>query len=271
MFREVESQAHAVGQPSRERVAHDRATALEPFLSRLVVSPQSAGENSRVEVRRDGVAIGRGEWDVPVPIDPGPHVVTLIAPNKRPWETRVEVLADGRIVRVDLPPLSDLPDVAAPPPPTTTPARPAQQAPAAGPRPTQEPAPALPVAEPATALEDHGGFLRAIGWFFTGAGVVGLGAATYFGLQWTEDHNRSVAHCTGMCDAIGSAAKDDAHRDASLVEAAAGAGGAALLVGTVIVVAAPGPRIVVNNAARIEVAPVVGATRGGGVVLRGAW
>jgi serine/threonine-protein kinase len=268
IFREVESQAHATGQSSRERVAHDRATALEPFLSRIVVSPQSAGENPRIEVRRDGVSIGRGEWDVPVPVDPGPHVVTLIAPNKRPWETRVDVLADGRVVRIDLPRLADLSDVAAPAPPAPPP--PSPPAVAAGPHPARAAAPPLPPSEPTTALEDHGGFLRAIGWFFVGAGAVGLGAATYFGLQWTDDHNRSLAHCSGTCDAVGSAARDDAKRDANLVEAAAGAGGIALLVGTMIVVAAPGPRIVVNNAARVEVAPVVGSTRGG-VVLSGVW
>jgi hypothetical protein len=273
LFREVESQAHATGQASRERVAHDRASALEPFLSKLVVSPRSAGENPRIEVHRDGVTIGRGEWDVPVPVDPGPHVITLIAPNKQPWETRVDVLADGRMVRVDLPSLAELPNipasvpaapVAAPPAATAT-----AQAPAANP-PSRGVTQAMPGSESGTSLEDHGGFLRSLGWFFMGAGVVGLGAATYFGFQWTDDHNRSVAHCNPTCDATGSAAQSDAHRDANLVEAAAGAGGAALLLGTVIVLAAPGPRLVVNNAARIEVAPVAGAERAG-VVVRGAW
>src|SRR5215831_17646129 len=37
LFREVESQAHARGETGRERVAHDRAAALEPFLPKLKI------------------------------------------------------------------------------------------------------------------------------------------------------------------------------------------------------------------------------------------
>ncbi len=252
LFREVESQAHALAQEGRERVARDRATALEPFLSRLTISPQSAAASYQLEVRRDGVAIGRTEWDLPVPVDPGAHVVTMLAPNKRPWETRVDVPSDGRVVRVDLPPLSDLPDVQAPPPPAVL----APPAPAPAPAPAQaaSPAPrpqrfvpqAMPQAEP--ILEDHGGFQRAAGWLFVGAAVVGLGVGGYFGLQWLDDNSVSQAHCHGTCDTVGAAAQEDARHDAKSGEMAAGAGAAALLVGTLLVLTAPGPRLVVNNA-----------------------
>jgi serine/threonine-protein kinase len=272
LFREVESQARALGQEGRERVARDRATALEQFLSRLIIAPQSAAANYQIELRRDGIPIGRSEWDLPVPVDPGPHVVTLLAPTKRPWETRVDVPSDGRTVRVDLPPLSDLPDTPAPPPPAaiaSAPMAPAPQ-PSAAPRPTSGVTQAMPRVEP--LLEDHGGFQRALGWLFVGASVVGLGVGAYFGMQWLDDNSVSQSRCHSACDAVGASAQNDARRDAKSGETAAGAGGAALLAGTLLVLTAPGPRLIVNNAS-IDVAPIpptAGASRGG-VVVRGFW
>src|SRR5579859_2492392 len=100
LFRDVESQAHALGQTARERVAHDRAAAIEPWLSKLVIAPRetvvSVGgrtpvANLSVAVRRDGVDVGREQWNVPIPVDPGVHVVALFAPTKAPWEKRVDV------------------------------------------------------------------------------------------------------------------------------------------------------------------------------------
>jgi serine/threonine-protein kinase len=277
LFREVESQARALGQEGRERVARDRATALEPFLSRLIIAPQSAAANYQMELRRDGVAIGRSEWDLPVPVDPGAHVVTLLAPTKRPWETRVDVPSDGRTVRVDLPPLSDLPDVPALPPPAAMPSAPMapapqpppQPQPSAAPHPASSVAQSMPRVEP--MLEDHGGFQRALGWVFVGASVVGLGVGAYFGLQWLDDNTLVQSHCHAACDAFGAAAQDGAHRDARSGETAAGAGGAALLIGSLLVLTAPGPRLIVNNAA-IDLAPLppAGTTRGG-VVVRAFW
>lgn len=273
MFREVESQAHALMQEGRERVAHDRATALEPFLSRLLIAPQSAGVNRQIEVLRDGVAIGRGEWDLPVPVDPGTHVVALVAPGKRFWETRADVPGDGRVVRVDLPPLSNLPDQAGPAEPSSQPAAPppAPVAPAR-PRPQREGiAQAMPPSEDGPTLEDHGVFQRGLGWFLVGAGTVGLGAAAYFGFTWNDNHNRQLSHCPGNgCDAVGIAAQDAMRKDTKDAEAAAAVGGGTLLIGTLVVLTAPGPRLVVNNAATLEVAPMAAASRGG-IVVRGLW
>src|SRR5258708_17658401 len=42
LFREVSAEARARGQVGRERVARDRALALEPWISKLVISPNAA-------------------------------------------------------------------------------------------------------------------------------------------------------------------------------------------------------------------------------------
>ncbi len=128
----------------------------------------------------------------------------------------------------------------------------------------------MPSSDEERTVEDHGAFPRALGWFFVGAGAVGLGGAAYFGLAWNDDHTRSVSHCSSGCDAIGRQAQTAAQKDTKDAEAAAAAGGSALLVGTVLVLTAPGPRIVLNGEAKIELAPMETANRGG-LVVRGAW
>jgi serine/threonine-protein kinase len=270
LFREVESEAQALGQIGRERVAHDRATALEPWLSRLVLLPQDHAQSPGVEVRRDGIEVGRGQWEIPVPVDPGPHSVSMNAPNKRPWERTVEVPSNGKIVTVILPSLGGLADIdpSAESPPRT-------QAPTLQRLPVGRDAIGVTAAMPVTAaenpvLENRGGFQRAAGWLFVGAGIVGLGAGAYFWIQWADDSQVADRHCHGgSCDAVGQSSRDDERTQTARAEASAGIGAAALLVGTILVATAPGPRLVVKTDARVHVAPLLGASQG--LALYGSW
>ena len=78
-----------------------------------------------VTIRRDGVDVGREQWGAAVPIDPGAHAVAVYVPGKQPWATAVEVPMEGKIVTVELPPLSTLqnasPVAVATPPATAAP------------------------------------------------------------------------------------------------------------------------------------------------------
>jgi serine/threonine-protein kinase len=268
LFRDVESQAHASGQQGRERVARDRAAALEPFLSRIIVAPKDYSENPQVEVRRDGVVVGRGEWNVPLPVDPGTHVIAVLAANKRPWETNVEVPADGRVVTVDLPALADLPDVS---PAGRAGVPPRKPLPPVRPQGGRGVTQAMPPSEEEAVLQNRGAAQRALGWFFVGGGAVGLGAGAYYGLKWLDDHQQSLNHCRGgPCDSIGIASRNLARKEAHDAEAAGGIGAAAIVIGLVLVLSAPSPRVVANNTAKIEVAPAAGPA-GGGISVHGTW
>jgi serine/threonine-protein kinase len=272
MFREVESQAHASGQAARERVAHDRATALEPFVSKIVITPQGAGEEPGLRIDRDGVAIDEPLWGTPVPVDPGPHVVHALAPRKVAWQTIVGVPPQGRVVTVDVPALLDEtpPAVAVAPPPPPAPA------PVPAPAPTPPPSPGAASMMPPSApeepvLENRGGFQRGVGWFFVGAGVVGLAAGAYFGVHWLDDEQAAVPHCVGdACDAYGLTRRDDAHTQARYTVITAGAGAGALLLGAILVGTAPSPRIVMKDVAGLQLVPIAGPGQGG-LGIHGTW
>ncbi len=264
LFREVESGARALGQTSRERVARDRAVALEPFLSKIVVAPHEAAATAGLEIRRDGAPVGREQWDVPVPIDPGTHSVSVSAPHKQPWQTDVEILSEARVTTVDVPPLED---VDPPPPVAQAPQPSAPLAPPPSPPPAKGVASPMPPGAAETAvIEDPGGAQRAIGWTLVGAGVVSLAAGVYFGAQWIDDRSLIDAPCVGAaCDHL----RQDAQTQGTRAEWLLAGGGASFLVGALVVATAPRARVVLR-AASLQIAPIVGRETCG-LAVHGAW
>lgn len=77
--------------PNDERVsiASSRATALEKKLPHLVLratAPLPAGSS----VLRDGVELGTASFDLPLPIDPGDHVIVVKSPGRSEWRQTVK-------------------------------------------------------------------------------------------------------------------------------------------------------------------------------------
>lgn len=280
LFREVESEAHTRDQPGRERVAHDRAAGLEPFLSKLVIQPRDAASLPHVEVLRDGLEVDRDHWNAAVPVDPGTHVVAVTAPGKEPWSTTVDVPPQGKIVTVEVPALLDRGAVAAASPPPG--AAPGLVTPPRAIEPARPPSPRPPppgVAEPMPMtlnevphLENRGSGQRAVGWFFLGAGIAGLATASYFTVVWIDRHNDVALHCAGQfCDPAGVQYRNDEQtaRIATISSASAGAG--ALLLGVILLGTAPGPRVVMRTASAIQVEPLINPRGPSGLAVVGAW
>ncbi|MCC6214607.1 MAG: hypothetical protein IT376_07045 [Polyangiaceae bacterium] len=65
----------------RHGVAKGRADALSPRLPRLTVR-LAAPDSSGVVVRRDGVVLRAASLDVPLPVDPGEHELSVEAPGR---------------------------------------------------------------------------------------------------------------------------------------------------------------------------------------------
>jgi hypothetical protein len=112
LFLDVAAAARAAGQGEREEVARDRAKALEPKLSRLVVRVERPAPG--LEVQRDGVVLGPATYGTPVPVDPGEHQLTAHADGYATFSRYVEIPARPETVTVTLPELqAAVPDGAA--------------------------------------------------------------------------------------------------------------------------------------------------------------
>lgn len=91
----VEAARLARGQGAIEKSARDRADALEPKLSYLVVAVPDDVRVDGLVVKRDGVPMDPAEWNRKMPIDGGRHVVEARAPAHEPWSTSVVVEPSG--------------------------------------------------------------------------------------------------------------------------------------------------------------------------------
>jgi len=157
IFLDVAGASKAAGQADREKVARQRAAALEPKLVRLAIAVPE-GAPADLEVTRDGVPVGKAQWGTAVPVDPGKHEVTAKAPGKPAFRAAVDLATAGasETVTVDLAAAA----AAAAPPAMAPRGEPLQREPPAD-------------AGPATKRKSTG--LMVGGIVLTGVGVLGLG------------------------------------------------------------------------------------------------
>jgi hypothetical protein len=118
MFRVVERAAGQLGKLARQSSARERAEALEKMVPRLRirVAPEDADTPGLV-VTCDDRAIDPSDFDRPLPYDPGSHVVSASAPGHLPWQLRVDLGRETKVLSI--PVLASAPTLtplAAPPP-----------------------------------------------------------------------------------------------------------------------------------------------------------
>jgi serine/threonine-protein kinase len=220
----------------RQRVARERAAALEPTLAKLTIAVPRASDLAGLEVTRDGAAVGRAVWGTPVPVDPGVHSVTARAPGRKTWQGTVTIDAGGLGGVIAVPPLE--PERAAEPRTATPP--PASMP--ASPGPTSFPLGTGPLE---ATHGSSGSGQRTGGMVVGGVGVLTLGAGTVLGILAKShlDESNANGHCTpdNRCDATGTDARHQALDTAMASTVAFLAGGALLVGGLVLYVTAPGP------------------------------
>jgi hypothetical protein len=257
-FLSVAAAAKAQNQAQREKVARDRARALEPRLPKLAIDVSTPVPQG-FEVKRDGVVIGSASWGTPAPVDPGSHRITASAPGKKPWEGAVSA-PEGKVVRISVPrelpdaPNAELPAVASPAPVTQ-----------------REPQREMQAASfPEPIVEQRGSAQRTVGWLVSGLGVAALGVGAGFGVNSLQKRDASKEHCAGdLCNTQGITLRDKAMQSGDIATIAIAAGGAALLGGVVLVLTAP------RGVSRKEVPPTSlravphVAANGGGLFVQG--
>ncbi len=256
-FLDVASDASAQNRADRVKYAKARAEALAPRLSRIKVVVPAAVRVPGLEIKRDGETLHEVQWGLPVPADPGAHVVRVTAPGKVPAELAVTVQRDeGKVVEVTVAPLADAPAAE----------------PVAGPSPApSSPAPAVPVAPGAdTASASHAG-LGTQRVLAIAAGVVGVGGVvvgSVFGLKALSEHSSSQQQCQGTsCSQAGLQDVSDGKNAGNLSTVGFAVGAAALAGGVVLWLTAPSGAPTTGS---LAVAPLV-ARDAGGLSLRGSW
>ena len=105
LFLEVAAQAEALGQKRREQLARQRAEAVQPRLPKLSIEVPPASVAQMLLIERDGSPVGRAQWGLAVPVDPGMHRVRASAPGYVSWEAQVDVSNDPAVRRLSVPPL----------------------------------------------------------------------------------------------------------------------------------------------------------------------
>ena len=249
-FLEAAYLAKKDGQTKRENTARAHAAALEPKLSKLTILAVVGAFGPPVEIRRDGAVVAGSLVGTSVPVDPGEHTVSVTAPGKKPWESRVTVHADGQHATVSVPQLEDAtapppppgpqpPPVAEPPPETPPP-----RTPAADTAPTPRP---LPPSDPAPSVSTGSG-PRSAGVVLTLVGLGGLGTGAAFAALAKQKYNDSLAEgCTGnACTPTGAVIRNDARAYGNYATGAIvgggvlAAGGVGLLVAASVTKSRPG-------------------------------
>jgi len=206
-----------------------------------------------LEIRRDGVDVGRGQWGAEVPVDPGEHTVTASATGRVRWERAVRVAPGTKTMTIDVPELAPTP-VLAPakvtelPPPSTAPA---------------------PLPAPIDERRGRGRAQRTVGIVIGALGVAGVGVGAAYGLRSKAKHDDAASRCddaANRCDPQGAVDRHDAVVYGTASTIAFAAGGAALLGGVVLWATAPSD---MPQSATLGVSPMVGGTSG--LTIRGAF
>ncbi len=215
-FREAGAAAHNAGSLDREEIAKKRGDALEPKLSYLTIV---AWKGQTVQVTRDDTPVDAAALGVPMPVDPGTHVIVATAPGKRKWATSVEVGAGGARISVAVPILPD------------------DSAESGG---TPVTAPSTKT-ESASHPENPGSTQRAVAIGVGGLGVVGVVLGTVFGVKASSDWSDAKSHCNPYpyCGESGVSKSHDARSAATVSTVAFVVGGAALAGGALLWFTAP--------------------------------
>ena len=175
-YLEVVEDAQKEGAKDREKFATTRADALKPRLPQLVVKRSAAARAvPGLVVERDGLRVGEGMYDTPVPVDLGQHTVRVSAPGKKAIELKVEAKQEGVEVVVEIPALA-----ADAPPPLD---------------PNQTVTPPIEPRADRARLPTR----RIAGFAVGGAGVVSLGVG--IGLGALAISKKSASNAPGVCNA----------------------------------------------------------------------
>jgi len=249
-FLEAAAKAQKNGHKDVERVAKDRAQALEKKLAKLTITVDSAEAEPGLEITRDGVGVGPAEFGLAIPVDPGAHTIAARAPGRKPWETRVDVAAASSSSTL-VPLLEREPEAAPAPAAAATQAQPAQPSP--------------PPAEASKSSSSR----KTMGLVAGGVGIAALAAGGIFAaLAKSKDKaGDELCHAGGSDNTCASPDEKqeyedtvaDAKRNRTFAIVGFSVGGAALAAGAILFFGASSS----SSQTAVNVAPAAGPGEAG--------
>lgn len=219
-FKDAVELAERRGDP-RGQLAAERASALEPRLSRLRIDVK--GKVPGLEVRRDGLLLAEGSWGLAISVDPGEHTIVASAPGYEGFERKVKVAGEKKSETIEIPLLRKLPE-------------------------KSEPAGSSTGADPGRVdigTDNPGGTQRALGWIAGGVGVAGIAVGVVFTVQKSSKLDERANVCpSGIGCPEGSKLRvDDLTGQARSAQTIATigfiGGGVALAAGAALLLTAP--------------------------------
>ena len=202
------------------RLADVRAgyEAVDKQVPRIIVQTTAAPPDGLV-LRRDDVVLTSASLGVPLPVNPGKHVIAATAPGRKAWSKEISVRGGDRVVTIEVPELT-----------------------------AQTEAPAGPASAPAggVSLEPSrpaGGTQRTLGVITAALGVAAAGVGTFFTLRASSLNEDSKALCDpaapNSCSSEGVTTRDDALAAADVATVSFVAAGVLVVGGAVLFLTAP--------------------------------
>ena len=206
-YREADELARKRGDARGEH-ARQRAEALEPRLSYLVIQVPVGARLPGLEVLRDGTAVAPVLWGQPAAIDSGAHSIQVRAPGYKSWQKDLTIAEGARSTPIEVPKL--VRDATAPAGRNSNASRPASSRRIAA---------------------------IAVG----GLGIVGIGVGGFFGLSAQASLSDSKAECNDQnyCTPRGDELAHSAKSKAVVSTITTGAGVAALATAAILWFTAP--------------------------------
>lgn len=214
----------------RRPIAEERARLLESRLPTLTLT-RTAETPPGLTVRVDGVELGEGSFGLPLPMDPGPHELTLQAPGHAPERTGF-TLKEGEPSALPL----RFTATAAPPP-------------------SAEPEPA---AAPAAPVSD-GTARRRWAYIVGGVGASGVALGAVTGVVALNKKSTADANCRDAlqrCNEVGVAANESGKRFAAISTIGFSVGIVGLAAGAYLwLTSAPPSRVSAHSSTPARIAP----------------
>jgi hypothetical protein len=164
-----------VGTDASSKTARAHLTALEPRISRITITARQGTDTAAIQLTIDGVPLEDSAWGTPMPVDPGSHSVVATVGGAQQWSSRIDVGAGGDQKTVEVPVLakasSTSPQSAPKPEPTVNVTEKLEQ-------------PSFAETPPDDHEQQRSNPHRPVmGYVLLGAGLVGIGVGSYFGVR----------------------------------------------------------------------------------------